>query len=638
MTRILLIFILAVELSAQTNVYLRASAPASQIIVGASNSTPIVVQTASPHGFSPSCNLTTNICYCGGSDLATGTGLSPANRVMECTVNDTTHLNLYDLSGTPIAGNGNWWKSGSLYQNGSSAAQYIGLLTKFTIPANPGPMGFLDGTNGDLVRRVAGNAYNGTSALTVAGCPSACVVTWTVSYSFASSKFPMQSGNHFSISGTGTLLDTCGDGTAIAGENSPYTAASVVGGVVTSNAFACSVSNGNYLTINPHCGPALVPNDTIGGTNYCSTVSQMAWTGNILWDQVKVDMSSNHLDCSPAPSCRSSFTNYKTVFDGGLIYPGAKIHALYAMAALRFLVDPSQALWLNEILYSLNNDFRASGTGYTYNTAVNIGIYNGDYFYTTDEEGFAIEYGVAYPYWAVSEEAAFRDRTYNDLDDPVAGPAVSTNMDAANRSTHNWVLSSGNLAAGTNDATHLTLPASDPHYGANGYYVGTVVELQNGGENYYNGYSYGLITAYSGGVATVAGGFSHTSPALNNLTDATYIGGYTGCVGTAGQVITIAFGAGGGYGILAFTGTNTPGTNVTIASPGTYGVAPTTGTVVPYGNATCSGTGNFTTHIGTAYIIYDTFTLSSTANGATTTATFTKTTNLNSGTTPAACR
>ena len=54
----------------QTNVYLRASAPQMQVIVGATNATPVVVQTAATHGFSNSCNLTTNICYCGGSDLS----------------------------------------------------------------------------------------------------------------------------------------------------------------------------------------------------------------------------------------------------------------------------------------------------------------------------------------------------------------------------------------------------------------------------------------------------------------------------------------------------------------------------------------------------------------------------------------
>ena len=173
---------------------------------------------------------------------------------MECQVVDSTHLSLYDLTGTAIAGSGNFWLTGSLFSNGSSNAQYIGLLTKFTIPSESRAIGFQDGTNGNLTRRLALNSGNGLTALTVAGCPSACVISGTASYSFSTSKFPLSTGNHFSINGTGTPLDTCGDGTSSSGETSPYTVASVSGGNFTSKPFACSISNGNYLTINPHCG------------------------------------------------------------------------------------------------------------------------------------------------------------------------------------------------------------------------------------------------------------------------------------------------------------------------------------------------------------------------------------------------
>ena len=634
----ILVFIAALQLSAQTDIYLRASAPAPQTIIGASNATPIVVQTYSAHGFSNSCNLTTNLCYCGGSDLATGTGLSPANRPMLCTVNDSTHLNLYDLSGNPIAGNGAWWNGWSNYLNSVGSAQWIGLLTKFTLPANPGPLGFLDGTTGDLVRRLKGDAYNGTTGLSVAGCPSACVITWTVSYSFSSSKFPMAAGNHFSISGTGTALYTCGDATTASGENSPYTAASVIGGIVTSNAFTCSISNGNYLTINPHCGPAGTPNDTIGGSLNCSTVSQMAWVGNPTWDWMLAKMAQNNIDCTPIPSCRSTYTNYKTTYDGGVVTPGPGIHSLAAMAAVRFLIDPSQGLWLNESIYYLNHDFRISGTGYTFNTAANTPQSNSDYVYTIDEEGLSIEYGAAAPYWTASEKAAFITRTYSDLDDPVAGQCTSINMDAANKSTHNWVLSTGNLAAGTNDSTHFTIPNTDPHYGSSNYCVGTVVTLYNGGSNTWESFSTGLITAYnsSTGVATVSGGFSGAPPALNNVIDATYSGGLSCPNATTGQTVMVNLGGGGGVATIPIVSTGTLGAAMTILFPGSgYGSAPTSGGIYGgAGNAACTGTATFTSHLGTTYAIYDTFTISSRANGGTATATFTKTNNLNSGTTP----
>ena len=329
-----------------------------------------------------------------------------------------------------------------------------------------------------------------------------------------------------------------------------------------------------------------------------------------MWDQLKSQMSYVVLDCSPAPSCRTAYASsnsWKTVWDGGVfIYPSSEIWTYYADAAIRFEVDPSQALWLNEALYALNYDFRSSGTGYAWNSQVNSGITNSDYFYTQDEEAFTIIYPVAKPYWTASEESAWRDRTYNDIDSPIGGQRTTTNQDAGNIATHAWVLTSGNMAAGTTNSTQFTLPAADPHYGTNGYYVGAVAELHNGSENYQAQHSYGVITSQVGGVVTASGGFSGNAPSLDRLADSTYAGGFTGCAGTVGQ--TVGFGFTGGsytaYGYLTFTGTNTLGTTVTIVQPGAgYSVAPTTATLTNgLGNATCSGgTGNFTAHMAPSF-------------------------------------
>jgi hypothetical protein len=89
--------------------------------------------------------------------------------------------------------------------------------------------------------------------------------------------------------------------------------------------------------------------------------------------------------------------------------------------------------------------------------------------------GLAMEYAVAAnapegQYWAASEKTTFLNRMYNDFDDPSVAACNTTNQDAANQSNHNWVLSSGLLAAGTNDATHAQLPSADPHYATTDYY------------------------------------------------------------------------------------------------------------------------------------------------------------------------
>ena len=611
-------------LFAQTDVYVRASGPQPQTIVGATNATPVVLTTLNPHGFSASCNTTTNKCYCAPTGVPMGTGMSSINAQHLCVYVDPTHLSIYDLAGTPVAGNGNWFPGYTDYPNVNPNAQWVGALTKYTIPANPGPLGYLDGTNGDLTRRVSLLP----SSITVAGCPGACVVTVVAGYNPTAGKFPVAAGQHFSVTGTGTSLDTCGDGTASPGAQSPYTVASASSSGWVSNSFACAISNGDYSNINNHCGPPSTPNDTIGGTQPCMRVSQMAWVGNPFWDNLKTRMVAENIVSSP---------NFKTTFDGGQKAPAPGLMAIFAMAGIRSLVDPTNQLWVDIGIYALNHDERSSGVGYGYNTAVSTNASNWSYVYTTDMEGLTILKGVMEPYWRASEKAAFLDRMYNDVD--VAGSAsITTNQDAANQSTHNWVLSSGLLAAGTNDSTHAQLPNTDLHFSTVDYYKNTVIKLDNGGTNDYDHASYGLITAQSGaGVLTVAGwtagnGGAGTPPARNNVAGGTYTSGLA-CTGTAGQTVSLDL-AGGARVTLPLTGTNAiaSGTAFTVSVPGSgYLSAPTAGTANIYNGSvsyTCTGTATVATVIGTPYTIFDTISTSSRTAGGVATVTFTKTASL----------
>ena len=612
--------LLAAPAHGQTNIFLRAGGPQSQTIVGATNATPVVIQTQNPHGFSSSCNTTTNICYCGPTGVPTGAGASPVNYQHECVYVDATHLAIYDLSGNPVAGNGGWWAGYSNYPNVNPGAQWVGQLTKYTIPANPGPLGFFDGTNGDLTRRVSLRTFNGLSSVVVSGCPAACVVAVTLSYDPTVTKYPVAAGQNFSITGTGSNLDTCGAG---GGAYSPYQMASVSSSGWVSTSFTCAgLSNGDYTGTNLTCGPASPPNNTIGGTVSCTSVSQMGYTGNPAWNNLLTDMARNHLTASP---------DYMTTFDGGVISPGSGIHAVYGEAAVKFMVDPTCSLCLAIGIYSLNHDYRTGGVGYAYNGKAWVFQSDSLYNYTTDMEGLALTHAVDSPYWAASDAAMFYNRVYNDFDDPTTAACVTTNQDAANQSTHNWALSSGLLAAGTNNSTHAQLPATDPHYSTVDYYKNTVIMLQNGGASNYVNNTYGLITGQSSsGVLTVAGWtVGSVTPALDNIVSATYLSGLT-CTGTTGQTAGIHLGS--GYGTVALTGTNTiaSGTPMFIAIPGSGNVTPPTsgGLVGAWGSASCTGTATFTTTVGTAYTIFDTIVTTSASSGAAATVTFTKTSSL----------
>jgi len=570
-----------------------------------------------------------------------GTGITKGNGIHECHYVNSTELALYDLTNTAIVDTGGYFNGQANAINSQSSAAWVSQLAAYTLGSSP--LGYFDGPNGVLMRRLSLSPYNGmatSGGLVLTGCPSACVIAVTTTYNpiTGQGNFPAAVGNRFSVTGTGTSLDTCGDGTESAGAQSPYTMASVSSSGWVSNSFACSgLSNGDYTTQKTSCGPDSPPDDGMGGRSQsCARVSQLAHTANPWWTGMETAQTNvNGVDLTQS--------TYKTYWDGGFSPPAANsLFNGYAMGAIRFAVDPTSTFYLGQTIYALNYAQRVGGVNFTWNETADTAEVN--YWQSTyDFEGLALLYAIGSPYWAASEKTAFLNKIYNDLDDPTytnysGGSSQCTKsnavsggqgVDESTPANHNWGLASGNVASGTNNATHVTL-ASSAHC-----IVNSIVMLANGNGSYSN--SYGLVTSCSGAVATVSGwvtgsGGTGTPAGLNNLLSITYQGGLTAS-GTAGQACWLA--PPGGYFAtwVALTGTNTlPSSGTALPIGGyasqTYSSAPTTMSpsgLTGFGQspATCTGTANVATTLGTAYTVFDAFSLSGTSSGSVATATFT---------------
>jgi hypothetical protein len=545
---------------------------------------------------------------------------------------------LYDLTNTAIAGTGAYW-NGLTPIEGLYPAQWISQVTPFTTAAEP--IGFLDGPTGSTMRRLSLGPQNGMASsggLVLAGCPSACVITVMTTYNPVSGQgnFGIAAGNKFSVTGTGTSLDTCGDGTESAGAQSPYTVASANSTGWASNAFACSISNGDYTNVNLSCGNNGSTYDAINGTQSCTRVSQLATAASTIWTQMLAYQ---------IPQGFNSYPGYKFVFDGGNVYPSTGEFSLAAIAAMRLYVDPtagststccSGSFWLGQVLYYVNNVERFSGSTFITNEAAGVASPNDQYVY--DVGAMSLLYDAAQPYWNPSEKATFLNKMYNDVDDPTVTACRRSNPDASSPSNHNWVLAAGLAQSGTNDATHITL-ASSSHC-----HVGTVIALANApyGVVSYSGYSYGLVTSCSGAVATVNnwanGPYVNQYPTLNNLVSATVnsVSGVT-ATGTTGQVCQFSVGGASTSNAvitvpLSGADTISIGATATVISAG-LGYTSSPATASPGGSTSASCTGNIgiNSTIGTPYTVFDTYTTSNSSNGATATLTFTVTNNLNTG-------
>jgi len=392
-----------------------------------------------------------------------------------------------------------------------------------------------------------------------------------------------------------------------------------------SNPFTCSpLTTGDKANVNNNCGPNTVKDDHIwsgtpGSGLPCISITQMATTANPWW----VGLLAQQGATTASPG-------YKFVFDGGTQFPDQGAFILYDIAAIRLLVDPTYALGLEIVMYGLNNVERMSGVTFLYNEGSGYqdaaGVQN-----LVDVAGLGLLKNVGDPYWIAAEKTVYLNKVHNDLDDPNAATCSKAKPDMTDPTTHNWVLASGNVAAGTNDATHVTLASSADCK------TGSIVQMLNGNNGGVgnSGSTYGLVTGCASAVATVAGGWTvaGVAPTRKNIISATYTSGIT-AVGTTGQTcqITISGGTGNAQALVSLDATNHIASGTALTSfyyPGDgFNSAPTSGstsTGYPGNAASCSGTATISTVVGTAYTIFDTFTLADTTGGNTTVATFANT-------------
>ena len=200
---------------------------------------------------------------------------------------------------------------------------------------------------------------------------------------------------------------------------------------------------------------------------------------------------------------------------------------------------------------------------------------------------------------------------------------------------HNWILSTGMVAVGTNDLTHIQLPSSDPCYNGSGScnYVGAIAMVPALNQNIdYSRNAFCRIVAHSSvGVLTCASAISQAS-VTGSVASGTYTGGLSCPGATAGQLVALGDNDSASY--VYLTSSSSPwiasGTALTIQNEGSgYGSAPTSTSYQQYySSATCTGTATIATTLGVPYTVYDSITISNTASAASAVVTFNKTASL----------
>ena len=447
------------EVEGQT-VYLRDSAPAAAPVCGATNATPVVVRTCSPHGLNVG-------DFVGLFGVATGTGVSPVNgvrKVIASSSNDSTHFAIGSITGTPIAGTGAWFDGTSTAPGGfPGGAQWAGKLTAYTLGAQP--LGWLDGPTGAHMRKLSMGTANGLTSLTV----TSNVATVTTSYNHL-----LTSGDKIGIWGSGV--------SALDNGHNPYTV--TVTGPQTFTFPTPGVSNGTKTGVNNACGPAPTPNDTIGGTADCLRISQLAYTGNPTWDGLEISLTITNMNNDPG---------YKHVFHGGLVISGFQAPGWYANAALKFLVDQSNAQMFKAGMYDFNNpEFQSSVNWIGNEFFGSAGNTDTSDFLSHNMNGFAMVYSVFAPYASAAHKTTTLNKLYNDVDDPTIAPCSRAHGDVG---THNRVLASDVAQGGSSNT--IILSAADTQN--DNFYVNNVV-LGSFGQ-------FALITGYvkATKVATISG-------------------------------------------------------------------------------------------------------------------------------------
>jgi hypothetical protein len=481
---ILFVLLLTIGFSyGQTSVYLRDN-PYAFTISSCTNAIPMVCTVSSTSGLSTS--PPNNIVEIGGvcSNNPGAFYISPANGIRKITAIGGGTITLADLSGTPIAGNGAWCSgAGDGY---AASVQYGGRLSSYNLVS--GVRGYFDGDNGSLTREWALGPANGLTSLICNG--SSCTVTTSYNHT-------ARVGDHISIYNSGVA------GLDRDGRTSDYVISAATS---TAYTFPSTVSSGNYTNSNLHCGPAPSPNGLIGGTESCIRISQRAVTINPFWDRM-----------AGVVSYYGTFPQYKFITDGaGGTNIGAANTNFWPAIATTFLLDQANGGLAAGLHYLINNVEKVGGAGFI---SSEVGTDSGNFDISANPiGGWVSDVGQMYTVWRRYESPASRqtfiDKMVNDVDDST--PCTKTLF------VGHDLLASGVAGSTQNDATHITLSASDS--AANGFYVNTVIELQSVNGSGSKIYSTGAVTAYDNTtkIATVVGWEANGATSFNPTPGMTY--------------------------------------------------------------------------------------------------------------------
>ena len=414
----------AANLSAQSTIWLRASPPAGVFICGASNATPIQITTCNPHGFSV--GDVVGILGINGNTKANGKRKVKA-------VQDTTHFTITDMSGADVSGNGTWVPPGQTPN--AMNAQIVGKLSSFSLAV--GPKGIFDGLNGPAYRKLRTSTDNGLTSLICAS--NVCTVTTSYAHG-------MQVGDNIAIWNTTNSQLNHG--------SSPWTVTSS-----TTNTFSfgtTGVSDNNY-THNDICGPT--------NSNNCVVVSQVAYSGNGLWDSTWWGMQVWFNGAATGAT-----VDWKNYADGGIL-GGPDMINTWSIAAMWFTVDQLSADAKAGTLYAATHI--QWGGGITYVTHlpymnnggnVNLGAYQYDMML------IGVIWTAAKDYLTPTQKQLFLDAVYNDYDDPSITPC-----DITKNTPNKKALSSGTVGSAST-TTNVVISSSDTQ--PDNYYVDDVVEIK----------------------------------------------------------------------------------------------------------------------------------------------------------------
>ena len=486
-----------------TTIYLASSGPPAAQVTSVSAGAPGVVNTATAHGITVG-----QVVYVGGvcgSDGAV-TGQSAANGIRKVySVPTTTSFGIASLAGVPIT------TTASVNcdpVSGSPGVAWVALITPYTLGSQP--LGFLDGANGTQMRKLALTTLNGLTSLTVNSSHVAHAVT---SYNHGISN-----GDNLAVWNSGNSTLNNGGGYGCGQPSCTVSAYQAQNVAATTFDFAVpsSVPAGTYSGVNNNCGPAATPNGTIGNTQDCLVVSQLAYVGSPFWDGInyytnyEVNIQSGNA--------------YKYVMDsGGTMAPdGSQTDPLYLgnIASYRFLVDRSNVQMQSILHYYFTGFYKTFGASWWTLEGpaggVNAGGNGGGAINATSAVAWI--YMVEAPYESSAQVTATNNMLYNDLWDPSTTACTKSNNDLT--SGHNKILNTGTATAG--GGTSITLASSASL--SDGYYVNNIIGLTSTGTVSGAGgnQSLGLVTGYAGAtrVATVAS-WSNGNPS-NGSTYAVY--------------------------------------------------------------------------------------------------------------------